>query len=115
MKITDIGIDEDKVVMLSANYKAPPDGSYMLQPKSVPTGACSHWNTTFEVDIDAGKCICLGCKEEVTPFFVLESLMNKESRWMRTRAAYQDEMKRLEERSSTKCRSCGAMTRISQR
>ena len=46
--------------------------------------------------------------------FVLESLMHQESRWMRTREAYQEEMKRLDERSRTKCQHCGQMTRISR-
>lgn len=85
----------------------------MLQP--VPYEQCRHWKGPFEVDRDAEKCKCLACGEEVSPMFVLEQLMKLESQWMRTRAAYQDEMKRLAERSSTKCRHCGQMTRISKR
>lgn len=94
--------------------KTEPPGDRMLQP--VPyAGRCAHRNTTFEIDLAAGDCKCLGCGERVTAIFVLEKLMQEESRWMRTRAAYQDEMKRLKERERTKCQHCGQMTRISQR
>ncbi len=41
--------------------------------------------------------------------------MQLESQWMRTRAAHQDEMRRLRERSRTKCDHCGKITRISSR
>ena len=102
------------VVKLPVKRAEPPTGERMLQP--VPyIGRCTHWNTSFEVDVDAGDCKCLGCGERVTAIFVLEKLMQEESRWMRTRAAYQDEMKRLKERERTKCQHCGEMTRISQR
>lgn len=67
-----------------------------------------------EVDLKGGKCKCLKCGGEVGPMFVLEQLMHKESQWMQTRAAYQDEMRRLDERSSTKCQHCDKMTRISR-
>lgn len=102
------------VVQLPVKKAEPPDGSRMLQP--VPfVGRCSHFNATFEVDVNAGDCKCLGCGERVTAIFVLGELMKAESRWMRTRAAYQDEMKRLKERERTKCQHCGQMTRISSR
>lgn len=84
----------------------------MLQP--VPHSHCKHIFTSFEIDIDAAKCRCKKCGEEVAPMFVLEQLMKTESRWMRERASYQEEMKRLAERSRTKCRRCGEMTEISR-
>lgn len=101
------------VVRLKTERKTPPDGRLMLVPP--PLARCIHFNTSFEVDEDAGKCKCLGCGEEVSPMFVLRQLMNMESRWMRTREAYQVEMQRLHERSRTKCVHCGEMTRISSR
>lgn len=104
---------DDDVIKLPVDYKTPPSGERMLV--EVAPSACIHWNTTFEVDVKGGKCKCLGCQQEVSPMFVLQRLMDKESQWMRTRALYQDEMLRLKERRATKCRHCGAMTRISNR
>lgn len=114
MNLPPIDITSADVVQLPVKKAEPPDGSRMLQP--VPyVGRCSHLNTSFEVDVDAGDCKCLGCGERVTAIFVLKRLMDKESRWMRTRAAYQDEMARLKARERTKCEKCGHMTRISNR
>ena len=80
-----------------------------------PSNACAHLDGPFEVDEKGGKCKCLTCGGEVSPIFVLTRLMKQESRWMRTRLAYMDEMKRLHERERTKCQHCGKQTRISQR
>jgi hypothetical protein len=103
-----------EVVPLPVVRRPSPEDGPMLQ--SVPLGSrCIHFNTQFEVDRDAAKCRCLGCGLEVSPMFVLEALMRKESRWMQTRAAYQDEMRRLAERERTKCQHCGKITRISNR
>ncbi len=113
MNLPPIDVSGENILQLPATYKEPPDGARMLVP--VDHSACTHWNTTFQVDVRGGKCVCLGCKAEVSPMFVLEQLMNKESQWMRTRAAYQDEMKRLDERSRTKCQHCGQLTRVSRR
>lgn len=106
-------ITDAEVIRLPITKVEPPDGSLMLVPP--PHGKCIHFNTSFEVDVDAGDCKCLGCGERVTAIFVLEQLMKKESRWNRTRQAYQDEMKRLNERARTKCQHCGEMTRIRNR
>ncbi len=101
------------VVRLKTGRREPPDGTLMLVPP--PDSPCIHFNTSFEIDQDAGKCKCLGCGEEVSPMFVLKRLMQLESKWMKTRAAYQDEMARLKARERTKCEKCGHMTRISHR
>lgn len=91
--------------------KREPDAA-MLVP--VDPRACIHFNTSFTVDVDGSKCFCKGCGGEVSTIFVLKRLMDMESGWLRNRARYLDEMRRLTERSQTKCRSCGAMTRISR-
>jgi len=101
------------VLKLPVKRIDPPDGSLMLVPP--PSGKCIHFNGPFEVDENAGDCRCLKCGEKVTAIFVLKQLMRQESQWMRTRAAYQEEMKRLNERERTKCQHCGQMTRISHR
>ena len=103
-------MDGTNILKLPVKPKEPNDERFLV---AVPTGACCHFRGPFEIDVDAGKCKCTQCGTEVSPMFVLESLMHQESRWMRTRAAYQEEMKRLDERSRTKCQHCGQMTRIS--
>jgi hypothetical protein len=88
-----------------------PIGELFLAPAPQP---CCHFPPAFFVDPDAGKCFCRRCKGEVAPMFVLEQLMKQESRWNRTREAYLGEMKRLDERSRTKCQHCGKTTKISR-
>ena len=102
----------DDVIRFKGDRKNPPDGKLMLV--APPATQCSHFGTSFEVDEKAGTCKCLGCGNIVAPIFVLMRLMNLESHWMRTRNAYQEEMKRLSERTRTKCQHCGAITRISK-
>lgn len=107
-------IDNSQTNILELPVKPRPaaDEGAMLQP--VPYDKCQHTFTSFEVDVDAGKCRCKKCNEEVSPMFVLEQLMKAESRWMRTLDTYKDSMKRLAERSRTKCDHCGKMTGISR-
>lgn len=105
-----IDISGKNIAQLPVAYKKPLEGERFLAP--VPVGKCSHWGP-FEIDTKGGQCKCLKCGEAVAPMYVLERLMHTESQWMRTRAEYQDEMKRLAERSKTKCRKCGQMTEIS--
>lgn len=104
------GLDSAEIVQLPVKAKEPA-GDLFLVPAPQP---CCHFPPAFTVDPDAGKCFCRHCSGEVSPMFVLEQLMKQESRWNRTRAAYQDEMKRLDERSRTKCQHCGEMTKISR-
>lgn len=102
---------DEKVTQLPVKPKVA-TGNLMLVP---PPPGCSHFGAGFEVDVDAGKCKCKRCGGEVSPMFVLKMLMQAESRWNQTRESYQEEMKRLRERSRTKCQHCGQMTRISGR
>jgi len=106
-------VDKKDIKKLPIRNKRSDDGKLFLVPP--PVDKCSHFNGPFEVDEDAGKCICKNCGGEVSPMFVLMNLMKMESRWMRSRTSYKDEMKRLAERSRTKCDNCGEMTRISRR
>lgn len=95
-------------------FPAPlkPSDERFLVP--VPVTKCRHSLVSFEVDLKAGKCFCKGCGDEVSPIFVLEQLMNEESRWQIARREYVDNMRRLAERSRTKCQHCGKMTGISK-
>lgn len=105
-------MSDDKITTLPVKQR-PDKGHLMLVPPTENT--CNHWPSQFEVDANAAKCRCKKCGAEVSAMFVLERLMLDESRWNQTREAYQDEMKRLKERSRTKCDHCGKMTRVSNR
>lgn len=106
-----ITIDDATVTALPVKPRPALEDAPMLQ--AVPYSHCKHYLAAFTVDSVAGKCFCKDCGGEVSPMFVLEQLMKQESQWMRTRAAYQDEMQRLAERTRTKCTHCGQITRIS--
>lgn len=100
-------IPDSNVRALPVAARPDPNGRPMLNP--VDRAQCQH-RGSFTLDADAGKCFCDDCNGEVSPMFVLDQLMKEESRWMRTRSAYRDEMKRLAERSRTKCEKCGQIT-----
>jgi len=104
---------DDTVTHLPVRNKRKEDRELFLVPP--PAGKCEHRLTGFQVDVHGERCICRKCGEQVSPWFVLHELMKSESRWMRAHAEYHDEMKRLAERRSTKCRHCGEMTPISRR
>lgn len=107
-------MSDDNIKKFTGKRKVnKPDGSLMLVPPAWEN--CKHYDGPFEVDYDSGDCKCLACGSRVTAIFVLQKMMLKESRWMQTREAYQEEMKRLAERKKTKCTHCGKMTNISHR
>jgi hypothetical protein len=106
-----IDVSGTNIAQLPVKYKKPEPGERFLVP--VDPGKCGHWQGPFEIDVKGGKCTCKRCGEEVSAMYVLEQLMNTESRWMQANAQYQDEMRRLAERSRTKCNHCGKMTGIS--
>lgn len=107
----DTDVSGENIVQFTGKMKEP-IGERMLVPVSIEK--CHHFLTSYEIDVDAGKCKCLKCGAEVSPIFVLEQLMHQESKWMRQREAYLADMKRLAERSRTKCQHCGQLTRISR-
>lgn len=111
MTLPPIDASGENIVSFTGTKRPEPTDAF-LQP--VPHAKCQHYFGPFEVDVSASKCKCLSCGEEVSSMFVLEKLMRQESQWMQTHARYQDEMKRLAERSRTVCKNCGQMTRISR-
>ncbi|WP_230681553.1 hypothetical protein [Burkholderia vietnamiensis] len=80
--------------------------------QTVLTHKC--WHRRFIVDEQAEKVLCADCKEPLNPMWVLVQLSNQETRYHALHDRYQDELKRLKERSRTKCRHCGNMTPISK-
>lgn len=113
MNLPPIDISGTNIAQLPVKYKKPLEGERFLVP--VAPGKCQHHGGPFEIDPKGEKCTCKRCGESVGAYFVLDQLMKTESRWMETLARYQDEMKRLDERSRTKCRHCGEMTEISRK
>jgi ribosomal protein S27E len=104
--------DETKapVIDLGVKFKKPhPEDVTLIMgyPK------CFHG--PFIVDSEAAEVACATCGEKLNPMVVLHRLAAKESQYHATAKRYQEEMKRISERSSTKCRHCGKMTRISSR
>lgn len=104
-------MDDDNIKNLPVKFKEPPDAKAFLTLTSSP-GECRHGQ--YEVDSRKPEVECSKCKQKMDPMVVLREMAYKETQWHRTRAFYQEEMKRLEERSRTKCQHCGKLTRISR-
>ncbi|ABO60578.1 hypothetical protein LA345_38820 (plasmid) [Burkholderia vietnamiensis] len=114
MILPPIKLDEevDNVVKLRTPFKAPvPEERYLV----APVAECQHFNGPFLVDDTLAEVTCGRCKQKLNPMWVLKQLVQKENRWHAHFARYQEEMKRLAERSRTKCRHCGEMTPISHK
>lgn len=113
MNLPPIDTSGINIAQLPVKFKRVEAGDRFLVP--VESRKCRHWQGPFEVDVHGGACKCKACGETVTPMFVLERLMSQESNWRQTHDRYQEEMKRLAERSRTKCDHCGKMTGISHK
>jgi hypothetical protein len=98
------------VTPLPVKFKEPIDEERYL---TVAYTRCHHG--PYEVDRTLMEVTCKKCKEKVNPMEVLLDLAHHETRWHDLQKRYQEEMKRLAERSSTKCQHCDKMTRISGR
>lgn len=104
--------DTDNVTKLGVKFKTPDNEERMLSIVPHRSGCLEH---TYIIDPETDTVECSKCEKKFNPMFVLEDLATKESRWMRNGARYQEEMKRLSERTRTKCDHCGEMTRVSKR
>ncbi|WP_413194204.1 hypothetical protein [Pararobbsia alpina] len=78
----------------------------------VPGMTC--WHRRYLVDDKKAEVECADCHEKLNPMWVLQQLAFAENRYHELHARYHDELKRLGERSRTKCEHCGQMTRISK-
>jgi hypothetical protein len=81
--------------------------------RAVHTGQCWHHHG-FTVDDQLAEVTCVGCGEKLNPMWVLGELARRENRYHELHARYHDELKRLADRSRTKCEHCDQMTRISR-
>lgn len=100
------------VLVLPVKRKEPPgaDAPFLVVES---LGECSHFGP-FVVNEKEDTVTCKQCGTRLNPMYVLKRLAMEETRWHRARSTYQDETKRLKERSRTKCRHCGEMTPISR-
>lgn len=117
--------DADNVRKLGVQFKKPPgEDEPELKLVLFEKGQCNHlWRIEGmhtrhaqyllregETEVECGLC-----GTRLDPMFVLKKLAREESQWQRHRQQHIDEMKRLNERSRTKCEHCDRMTRISKR
>lgn len=75
-------------------------------------GGCRH--TRFTIDEKLAQVECRDCKQLLDPMYALRQLAHQETRFHDLHERYNDEMRRLGERSKTKCEHCRKMTRISR-
>jgi len=97
------------VVDLGVKFKKP-----LPEDLTLVIGYPTCFHGPFIVDSDNAEVTCAKCKEKLNPMLVLHRLAVKETQYHATAERYQEEMKRINERSRTKCQHCGKMTRISR-
>lgn len=117
--------DEDNVRPIGVRFKAPlGEDAPMLTVIVPPADGCNHrsfyanghmHSVTYYLRKGETEVECSRCNTRLDPMFVLTILANEETQWSRNRERYIEEMKRLRERSRTKCLCCGQMTEISRR
>ena len=122
-KEEDAGLSAN-VTPIPIKFKAPPcDDAPMLKVVNWD-GKCNHRyamrddrmvHASYQIREGETEVECSLCQTRLDPMFVLRALATEEMQWHRSRARYIDEMKRLKERSRTKCLHCGQMTEISRR
>lgn len=108
--LTPVDTSKDGVVELKVPFKKP-----IPEDRSLDLVRSKCWHGPYEIDEAAAEVTCKACGEKLNPVWVLKQLAHKESRYHETAARYQDEMRRLTERSRTKCEHCRRLTRISGR
>lgn len=121
--------DDDNVKPLPVKFKAPPTDEPPFLKIVHYGGPCNHryfWrdkgglnsqmvNVTYLIREGETEVECSNCNTKLDPMWVLRLMATEENHWQRQRERYIDEMKRLRERSRTKCMKCGYLTEISRR
>lgn len=106
--------DKD-VIQLPVRFKRRDEEVVLQRAQLVPElSKCNHYGSYLIGEAEA-EVTCGRCGEKLNPMWVLGQLANREHQWHRLHNQYQDEIKRLNERSRTKCQHCGKMTTISRR
>ena len=109
--------EEENVKRLPVRFKTPqPSERSLIFPYEVQKSGCDHsFGVQYIIDDSAAEVECSKCGTKLNPMWVLKQLAAHDRRYHEGQKRYQDEMARLNERSRTKCRNCGKMTRISRR
>ncbi|ELT47398.1 hypothetical protein [Brucella intermedia] len=116
--------EDDKIKKLPIRFKTQPGEEAPMLKVVHYDGKCNHRqfykdgkmvHVTYQIREGETEVECSHCGTRLDPMFVLKILAVEENRWMETRKNYQAEMKRLNERSRTKCKHCGQMTPISRK
>lgn len=107
--------DDDKIAKLPIRFKnpLPPERTLVFPYEVGKSSRCQHEH--FVVDSEKAEVECGACGEKLNPMWVLQRLTSRDHRFHEAHHQYAEQMKRLSERSVTKCRNCGKMTRISNR
>ena len=112
-------MSDDNVTKLGVRFKEPtPPERTLVFPHEVGIRGCNHAEyegAAFIVDDKLDEVTCSKCQAKLNPMFVLKQLTGRETRFHEGHRRYHDEMKRLKDRTRTKCEHCDRMTRISRR
>lgn len=107
---------DDKIKLLPVKFKkAAPNERTLLVPYEVGKSACRHYPGRFIVNESLAEVTCGDCNEKLNPMWVLHQLAVRDHNFAEAHTRYHEQMRRLSERTSTKCRHCGKMTRVSNR
>lgn len=118
--------DDENVTRLPVQFKRPlqDEGTVLkVVERFLSRDECNHItrldgtrvvSVTYLIREGETEVECGNCATRLDPMWVLAKLAREESGWNNARRMYLDEMKRLRERSRTKCDACGHMTRISR-
>lgn len=109
-------MEDDNVTKLPVRFKtrAPNDRTVVAGWEVHNGGGCPHLNVTYIVDDALAEVECGNCGAKLNPMWVLTRIASEDRHMAETQERYHDEMRRLEQRSRTKCTHCGRMTRISR-
>jgi hypothetical protein len=115
---------EDKIRRLPVKFRTRTDvGEVSLKIVAAVETACDHIAVAGEgglVEVcylireGETEVECGHCSTRLEPMWVLNQMARRESRYRRTVERCHEAMKRLAERSKTRCECCGQMTGISR-
>jgi hypothetical protein len=106
-------MDEEKGELLYLPVKRKDGDVKRVLTVAYPSyGECQH--KRFTIDEKLSQVECRDCGVVLNPMYALLQLAREENRYHELHARYQSELKRLAERSRTKCEHCNKMTRITR-